>query len=92
MTIKLAARDIPAPNDAAGRDAWLDYVVTGIRTAVQDGGKILVLTTGYADTAALCERLRDIDALVEHKSGERLARVLARVADDSVVVAIGTAK
>ena len=36
----LSARHIPAPNDLAGRDAWLDYVVKGIRMTVQDGGKI----------------------------------------------------
>ena len=45
-----------------------------------------MLTTGYADTEALCARLQDVGSLVEHKRGERLARILERVGGDSVVV------
>lgn len=86
LRLFLAARDVPAPNDQAGRKAWVDYVAAGVRAAVADGGRVLVLTTGYADTEDICGRLSGIPTLIEHRRGERLLKVLERAGESAVVV------
>ncbi len=86
LRLMLAARDIPAPNDPAGRNAWVDYVAAGVRAAVEDGGRVLVLTTGYTDTEDICGRLGGIPTLIEHRRGERLLKVLELAGENAVVV------
>jgi ATP-dependent DNA helicase DinG len=86
LRLFLAARDIPAPNDPTGRTEWIDYVAAGVRAAVADGGRVLVLTTGYADTEDICGRLRDVPTLIEHRRGERLVKVLEQAGENAVVV------
>lgn len=52
---------------------WLDYCAAMIRKAASMPGKVLVLTTSYADTQSLADRLGDVTGLITARRGDALA-------------------
>lgn len=54
---------------------WLDYTAAAVRAAHEQGGRTLVLSLSFADTAALAKRLSDLSPL-HHRPGEALDGLL----------------
>lgn len=75
MRFVLAAREAPLPFDAAGQraPAFDDYAAHQVRSAMAEGGRVLVLAASFDDVDALAGRL---PGLLAHRRGEALERRL----------------
>lgn len=79
MEFVLCDPSVPLPSlkedDVVTRSPeWLTYTQTMIRKAHETGGRVLVLTVSYSDSALLKEGLADLaDHIIVHERGARLA-------------------
>lgn len=100
MRFVLADSKAPLPSNAGSVDGelvttapeWLDYCASMIRSACSMPArvpKVLVLTTSYADTEALAERLSDLDGLIAAKHGDQLSSLKAKYVAAERAVLIG---
>ena len=78
MAFVLAERSVPSPFGEDGeRDPAFDgYAARVVRTAMDEGGRVLVLTPSFADVDEMARRIEGIRA---HRRGEALAVHLANL-------------
>lgn len=78
MTFVLAERSVPSPFGKDGeRDPdFDDYAASVVRAAMDEGGRVLVLTPSFADVDEMARR---IEGIVAHRRGEALAVHLANL-------------
>jgi ATP-dependent DNA helicase DinG len=64
--------------EQASDPGWLGYAAEGVAAAAAEGGRTMVLGHSFRDTAAVCDRLRELcdQRLIEHRPGEKLADAL----------------
>ena len=87
MAFVLAERSVPSPfgEDGERDSAFDDYAESVVRAAMDEGGRVLVLTPSFADVD---EMTRRIAGIIVHRRGEALAFHLdtVRSSPDGVLV------
>lgn len=83
MTFVLASPDAPLPSKRGEEQdiwdtnpLWLDYAAKMVRAAHAAGGRTLVLTLSWRDTAEIAKRVADMDGVVAHRHGQSLREVV----------------
>lgn len=94
MDFVLASPGAPLPSTRSDENElwdtnpeWLDYAAAMVRAAHAAGGRTLVLTLSWRDTAEIARRLAGMDGLIAHQHGQTVREVVgAYIATDRAVL------